>query len=294
MCVANIIRAGFVFLAPNDLKDGGHTHPPPRSEGACLLWGAVMGKQSHCIDCGAEIGPTSARCKSCAAKARWERGDYDGEEFRRKRSEATRAAWKRGCFRFGPSSSLIDEVGNHHGKLVVLERAGSKNGEAAWLCECDCGNKTVVRGSTLRRGEVVSCGCYQGSGKSNDVKVTKRNGVQGKACGDCGNWKPLAKFHRGAAAGGSGHRCKRCKASYMLKLKYDITLDDYEEMLEAQCNGCAICGQLPSGRRLIVDHDHETGIVRGLLCFNCNVMLGNARDDPVILEIGAAYLRRKL
>lgn len=54
---------------------------------------------------------------------------------------------------------LKDETGKRYGKLMVLERAGTKEGQATWLCQCDCGNKVIIRGSTLRNGESMSCGC---------------------------------------------------------------------------------------------------------------------------------------
>lgn len=56
----------------------------------------------------------------------------------------------------------IDETGNRYGRLTVVCRAGSnKKGIAKWLCECDCGGKTVVLGPKLRRGETKSCGCFE-------------------------------------------------------------------------------------------------------------------------------------
>lgn len=80
---------------------------------------------------------------------------------------------------------------------------------------------------------------------------------------------------------------------------FRMTLVEYELMLESQNEKCAICGQLETRkrgkdkiRRLSVDHDHETGIIRDLLCANCNYMLGNAKDNPEILEEGAKYLRK--
>jgi hypothetical protein len=51
--------------------------------------------------------------------------------------------------------------------------------------------------------------------------------------------------------------------------------EDFEAMLLAQGGGCAICGRAaPEGTSLHVDHDHETGVVRGLLCFTCNGAIG--------------------
>ena len=53
---------------------------------------------------------------------------------------------------------MIDETNNRYGLLVVKEKAKDKNGRSAWLCECDCGNTTIVRGPDLRKGKRTSCG----------------------------------------------------------------------------------------------------------------------------------------
>lgn len=83
-----------------------------------------------------------------------------------------------------------------------------------------------------------------------------------------------------------------------LMRKYGITREQYEGLLELQQGLCKICGSPPVGKvkngpakRLHVDHDHQTGQVRGLLCHKCNVMLGNARDDIKILETAILYLK---
>ena len=87
-----------------------------------------------------------------------------------------------------------------------------------------------------------------------------------------------------------------------LKRTYGITIDDYNQMLAAQNNVCAVCG-LPERRvdhrtkqlsRLAVDHCHTTGKVRGLLCHHCNAMLGSSIDSIKNLEKGIAYLRLHL
>ena len=67
--------------------------------------------------------------------------------------------------------------------------------------------------------------------------------------------------------------------------KYGITEDDYNQMLKEQNHGCASCGQsCPSKKDLAIDHDHETGRVRGLLCMKCNTALGLLNDDPATIE----------
>ena len=78
-----------------------------------------------------------------------------------------------------------------------------------------------------------------------------------------------------------------------LKRKYGLTLDDYHVMLEAQRGGCAICAAPePDGQSLHVDHDHDTGAVRGLLCFTCNAGIGMFDHDIVLLSAAVQYLRR--
>ena len=63
-------------------------------------------------------------------------------------------------------------------------------------------------------------------------------------------------------------------------------------MLAAQGGGCAVCGDPPGRTALHVDHSHDTGAVRGLLCFRCNSALGNLRDDPAIIASALAYVSR--
>jgi len=76
-----------------------------------------------------------------------------------------------------------------------------------------------------------------------------------------------------------------------LQRRYDIGLGDYDDMWKAQGGVCKICGQAEKKRRLAVDHDHETGKIRGLLCTNCNMGLGHFKDNPKLLDLAAQYSR---
>ena len=58
---------------------------------------------------------------------------------------------------------------------------------------------------------------------------------------------------------------------YRFREVYGITLDEYEVLLARQGGVCGVCGKAPVKNWLSVDHDHETGKVRGLLCMNCNI-----------------------
>lgn len=77
---------------------------------------------------------------------------------------------------------------------------------------------------------------------------------------------------------------------YALRKNYGISLAEYGEMLAAQGGVCAICAASPSDRELAVDHDHETGVVRALLCGPCNRSLGLLKEDPTILRRAADYV----
>jgi len=55
---------------------------------------------------------------------------------------------------------IINEIGNRYGRLLVLKQAGvNRFGLVLWLCQCDCGNKTITSGRNLRIGDTRSCGC---------------------------------------------------------------------------------------------------------------------------------------
>lgn len=82
----------------------------------------------------------------------------------------------------------------------------------------------------------------------------------------------------------------------LLWRKYGITPDQYDEMFAAQNGVCALCAQPadPNGvraaSRLHVDHDHETGKVRALLCNHCNRGIGAFRDDPDLMQRASLYV----
>jgi hypothetical protein len=123
-----------------------------------------------------------------------------------------------------------------------------------------------------------------------------------KQCSSCGGEKPLSEFYARSGA------CKPCvkekkKAEYKknpdkfrekeLKKNYGITLQDWNNMFEAQEGQCAICKthQCNTGKSFAVDHDHKTGKVRALLCANCNTGLGKFNDNIETLERAVQYLK---
>lgn len=96
-------------------------------------------------------------------------------------------------------------------------------------------------------------------------------------------------------AAANPERRREISLRHQLK-EYGLTPAGYDSLVAAHSGRCAICGTTSPGRkgsgRLLIDHCHATGIVRGLLCNPCNTMLGNARDSPERLRAAAAYIER--
>jgi hypothetical protein len=104
---------------------------------------------------------------------------------------------------------------------------------------------------------------------------------------------------------GSGKRCLECRKfhkskqgmrEYQFKYAYGIEWPEYQRMLDSQNGCCKICGTKDShcqwsNGRFFVDHCHETGKVRGLLCANCNQGLGKFFDNQDLLRKAIEYLR---
>jgi hypothetical protein len=75
------------------------------------------------------------------------------------------------------------------------------------------------------------------------------------------------------------------------KKKYGLGLEEYVKLLDLQNGKCGICG-LNKPYNLHVDHNHQTGRVRGLLCFHCNAALGHFRDNKELLKKASTYIEK--
>jgi hypothetical protein len=123
-----------------------------------------------------------------------------------------------------------------------------------------------------------------------------------KYCPRCEQMLPLSAFgsNRSASDGLTAY-CRPCHNAvgketaqrlygstreYHLRRRYGLTSADVDAMVEAQGGVCPGCGSEPQH----VDHDHQTGKVRGVLCSGCNQALGNVRDDAAVLVRLIAYL----
>lgn len=135
-------------------------------------------------------------------------------------------------------------------------------------------------------------------------RALSRVSSDGVWCPFCDHWLDRDDFYPAAhSVIGLQSRCKTCYAiggrEAALKSKYNLTLADYDRLLDAQNNTCAVCGaDSPGGvGSWHVDHDHACcpkrscgKCVRGLLCTKCNTGLGMFNDDPEILMNAISYL----
>lgn len=153
--------------------------------------------------------------------------------------------------------------------------------------------------------------------------VPRQWNKDGKKCSRCKEVKPITEFHKSTLRyDGLDNRCKKCSyelhddwrrnnldkvaagqrakyakdperfKDYEKKRNYGMSSGDFASMLIKQNNKCAICcSSDPGGKGAFhVDHCHASGIIRGLLCHNCNVGLGHFKSNPEFLQQAVRYL----
>ncbi|MGZ4518794.1 MAG: endonuclease VII domain-containing protein [Mycobacteriaceae bacterium] len=114
-------------------------------------------------------------------------------------------------------------------------------------------------------------------------------------CGDCQRESARRYYHKNRDTEVARNRARRLvqpddpeKRRARLLRQYGLTPEDVEAMTRAQGGRCALCG---AETRLVIDHDHTTGTVRGLLCNACNTGLGKLGDSVAGLMRAVAYLQ---
>ena len=176
-------------------------------------------------------------------------------------------------------------------------------------CKPKCSVASCVRESHCRSWCVMHYSRWRnGRPIGDEVPLCRKGGILSlrdsegrKSCGRCNEWKHLHEFgHRETAEDGLEGACRSCISSAKRKLRYGVDTQAMLDMLEAQ-GGCGICGgQEPGPKGWNIDHDHKccpTGetcgrCVRGVLCGNCNWMIGLARDNVETLLSAVSYLER--
>ena len=134
----------------------------------------------------------------------------------------------------------------------------------------------------------------------NEIVLT----VDPKQCTRCKECKPRTEFHRASRSKDGLHSyCKECvrlwnkarkdsgeRQTYLLARKYGLTLQEYKKLLERSGGLCDICGEACKPN---VDHNHNTGQARGILCRACNTALGLFKESPRTLLAAVRYLERE-
>lgn len=122
--------------------------------------------------------------------------------------------------------------------------------------------------------------------------------MESKVCTSCYKEFTLDHFYKNSSGKfGKSQKCKTCSkkiSKYYRDLdpvksfsnKYDANPEDISKLLKG--DKCDICGN--SEDRLVIDHCHSTGELRGRLCFKCNLGLGYFKDNPDLLAVAACYL----
>lgn len=178
-----------------------------------------------------------------------------------------------------------------HGSFDLPEGSRQIASKPVQYCGApDCDRPTLARGLCQ----------YHYDRKRRYGDLTTRITV--KICVECGVEFEITGY------GVPAERCDPCKKVHHRKtqredrwrkglwLNYGITPDEYLRLLEEQCGVCAICGGQPDhGRgakngRFAVDHHHESGRVRGLLCTRCNTAIGLFREDVDAMSSAIDYL----
>lgn len=146
----------------------------------------------------------------------------------------------------------INEVGEHYKRCSKCKKLKSK--------------KEYYKNSRTKSGVQSYCRrCAQKFDNSAERKAAKRNHFHGN---------------------------KRWFKDYWLKKDHGISIEEFDAMRDSQKNLCAICLKPGKIKGLVVDHDHVTGKIRGLLCASCNLFLGRIDQDKTLLNSCLEYLAK--
>lgn len=170
-----------------------------------------------------------------------------------------------GCLKTGPKSE--DLIGQTFARLLVIEYAFTDKWRSThWKCRCRCGKETTVSRNSLLHGLTKSCGCLVSEQGKIKLQTWRKN-------------QTLL----------TDEEKKYKRQLYRMLRIYGLTEEDYLKLVKEQNGECAICHKQD---RLVIDHCHKTNLIRKLLCFKCNVLLGNALDNIEILKNAITYLEK--
>ena len=201
------------------------------------------------------------------------------------------------------ANKRLDMTGQKFGMLTVMHDAhipkrlrGKRMRNRYVRCTCDCGKSTAVRIDHLRRGTTRSCGCLQqqmrfaqqldalpvseccfpGTDRVKEVEQVQQDSdtLLQSALDEATRTPEIPRESRPTSQ----------------ERSHGLAAGEYAAMMTAQGGLCKICRDPPGVEPLHVDHDHATGMVRGLLCRACNHGLGFFKDDFTRLAMAMKYL----
>ncbi len=188
-----------------------------------------------------------------------------------------------------PADSTGSRLLTHNKGTGAAGSGTDKHAQSRGLCQCGCGEETsLIPKNRPRRGHV----------KGQPYRFLPNHHRRGsnpvgdqQPCSRCGEWKYLSAFYERQGSERRRSECIECHQARCrwnsLRRKYNITEDEYDSMLLAQGGLCAVCvRRSPTD----VDHCHASGRIRGLLCKQCNFVLGLMDDNAQALRQAANYI----
>jgi hypothetical protein len=202
--------------------------------------------------------------------------------------------------------------------LRALREAETKDTKLCSMCEKVLPLDTFTKENRNRKGKAARCRrCSQtariekmailpetANRIKRQVEARGKEAEDTKACSVCSRLLPLPAFSKAKGKRkGRCAECKECRKEYKSQTRehnrwvtlyrlYGMTKEQFETTLKSQQGRCKICGTDTPGQHgvFVVDHCHETGKVRGLLCSRCNTSIGQMDHDPGKLQSAVKYL----
>ena len=153
-------------------------------------------------------------------------------------------------------------------------------------------------GRGYRRGRCTDCMSASDRRRRTEERLKRYGETPGKTkwCSACGDVKNLADFYGATSKRHLVHNmCVMCVSASNRSRRYGVGPQEYEYMLQDQEHACKICRDpfdAVDVRQVHIDHCHDTGKVRGVLCSNCNKGLGCFRDNPSFLREAALHVEQ--
>lgn len=178
-----------------------------------------------------------------------------------------------------PKGMVVEVACVECGKVRLTRRR--QDGSIPERCK-KCFGNGLVKGGCIGRDEKHCWSCDTIKAASEFGPNASKSDLLASECRECTQARARERYQLN----------KQRQREAALVKRYGISAAEYDQMLDGQGGVCAICNrECSSGKRLAVDHCHDTDIVRGLLCSKCNQGIGLFEDDPGLLTRAAEYVR---